>query len=372
MKIGIPREIVKGETRVSIIPTMVPELKKAGHDALVERGAGSGACIPDAEYEQAGATLVGSAEELFQQADVLVKVQPPAPEEIDRIPEGRAVIGFLAPTAEDPVYFANGDADDLYFVLQGGGLLRCPLGDLRFTAGDYLYVPRGLLHRLQPDPGPQRWLSLELPGALRLPSQWRNETGQLRMDAPYCHRDVRRVELRGPQDEGLREVVVKRGGAFHGFVHAASPLDVVGWDGSLYPFAFPILSFQPRAGLVHLPPTWHGTFAAPGVLVCSFVPRVLDFHPEAVPCPYPHASVDVDEVIFYARGEFTSRRGVGQGSISHHPAGTTHGPHPGAYEGSLGVRTTDELAVMLDCHRPLAATAQALAAEDPEYQDSFL
>jgi homogentisate 1,2-dioxygenase len=282
------------------------------------------------------------------------------------------VIGFLAPGAEDPVYFANGDGDDLYFVLQGGGLLRCPLGDLRFAAGDYLYVPRGLLHRLVPDPGPQRWLSLELPGALRLPSQWRNETGQLRMDAPYCHRDFRRVELRGPQDEGIRELVVKRGGAFHGFAHASSPLDVVGWDGSLYPFAFPILNFQPRAGLVHLPPTWHGTFAAPGVLVCSFVPRVLDFHPEAVPCPYPHASVDVDEVIFYARGEFTSRRGVGPGSISHHPSGTPHGPHPGAYEGSLGVRTTDELAVMLDCHRPLAATAQALATEDPGYQDSFL
>jgi homogentisate 1,2-dioxygenase len=147
---------------------------------------------------------------------------------------------------------------------------------------------------------------------------------------------------------------------------------VVGWDGSVYPVAFPILNFQPRAGLVHLPPTWHGTFAARGALVCSFVPRVLDFAEDAVPCPYPHASVDVDEVIFYVRGNFTSRRGVGPGSISHHPAGTMHGPHPGAYEGSIGVRTTDELAVMLDCYAPLSATPAALAVEDAGYQESFI
>jgi homogentisate 1,2-dioxygenase len=192
------------------------------------------------------------------------------------------------------------------------------------------------------------------------------------MDAPYSHRDFRRVEWRGPMDEGLRELVVKRGGTFHGYRYDASPLDVVGWDGSLYPFAFPITNFQPRAGLVHLPPTWHGTFAARGALVCSFVPRVLDFHPEAVPCPYPHASVDVDELLFYVRGEFTSRRGVGPGSISHHPAGIMHGPHPGAYEGSIGARTTNELAVMLDCYQPLVPTPDALGIEDPGYQESFV
>jgi homogentisate 1,2-dioxygenase len=282
------------------------------------------------------------------------------------------VIGLVAPGAEDPVYFANGDADDLYYVFEGGGLLRSPLGDLRFGKDDYVYVPKGLLHRFAPDPGPQRWLSLECLGGLHLPSQWRNETGQLRMDAPYSHRDFRRVEWKGPMDEGIRELVVKRSGAFHGFRHDDSPLDVVGWDGALYPFAFPILGFQPRAGLVHLPPTWHGTFAARGALVCSFVPRVVDFHPEAVPCPYPHASVDVDEVLFYVRGEFTSRRGVGPGSISHHPAGTMHGPHPGAYEKSIGTKSTSELAVMLDCHLPLAPTPEAAAIEDAGYQESFI
>jgi homogentisate 1,2-dioxygenase len=151
-----------------------------------------------------------------------------------------------------------------------------------------------------------------------------------------------------------------------------SPLDVVGWDGTVYPFAFPILNFQPRAGLVHLPPTWHGTFAARGALVCSFVPRVVDFHPEAIPCPYPHGNVEVDEILFYVSGQFTSRRGVGPGSISHHPAGVLHGPHPGAYEGSIGARSTEEVAVMLDCYQPLSATAAALDIEDPSYQESFV
>jgi homogentisate 1,2-dioxygenase len=281
-------------------------------------------------------------------------------------------VSLLAPDREDPVYFSNGDGDDLYFVLDGGGLVRSPLGDLRFERDDYVYVPRGLLHRLVPDGGPQRWLSIESAGPIHLPAQGRNETGQLRMDAPYSHRDFRRVEWKGPMDEGLRTLVVKRGGAFHEYRFDATPLDVVGWDGTLYPFAFPILNFQPRAGLVHLPPTWHGTFAARGALVCSFVPRVLDFHPEAVPCPYPHASVDLDEVLFYVRGEFTSRRGVGRGSVSHHPAGVMHGPHPGAYERSLGARTTDELAVMLDCQLPLEATPAALGIEDAGYQESFI
>ncbi len=279
-------------------------------------------------------------------------------------------LGLCTPSEEDPVYLRNGDADELFFVAQGGGLLRTPLGDLPFTADDYLVVPRGLLHRFLPGPGPQRWLWLELQG-LHLPHQWRNEVGQLRMDAPYCHRDFRPVAWQPPRDEGIRELVVKKGGAYHGFTLAASPLDVVGWDGAVYPFTFPILAFQPRAGQVHLPPTWHGTFAARGALVCSFVPRVLDFHPEAIPCPYPHASVDLDEVLFYVRGQFSSRRGVGPGSVSLHPAGVLHGPHPGAYEGSIGARTTDELAVMLDGAAPLQPCAAARGVEDAGYDESF-
>ena len=308
----------------------------------------------------------------YRTAELAPRGGPPVDARVPLLFNADLVLSLVTPDAPDPVYFSNGDGDDLLYVLEGGGLLRCPLGDLRFEKDDYVYVPRGLLHRLVPDPGPQRWLAVEAAGGIHLPSQWRNATGQLRMDAPYSHRDFRRVEWKGPSDEGIRELLVKRGGAFHGFRFEASPLDVVGWDGALYPFAFPILSFQPRAGLVHLPPTWHGTFALPGALVCSFVPRPLDFHPEAVPCPYPHASVDVDEVLFYVRGEFTSRRGVGVGSISHHPAGVMHGPHPGAYEGSIGVRATNEVAVMLDCYRPLEATPDAIALEDPGYEASFV
>jgi homogentisate 1,2-dioxygenase len=307
----------------------------------------------------------------YRTQDLAARGGPPVDARLPLLFSADVAISIATPSAEDPVYFANGDGDDLFYVFEGGGLLRSPLGDLRFGKDDYVYVPRGLLHRFAPDPGPQRWLSIESFGAFHLPSQWRNETGQLRMDAPYSHRDFRRVEWKGPIDERIRDLVVKRAGAFHGFRFESSPLDVVGWDGSLYPFAFPILSFQPRVGLVHLPPTWHGTFAARGALVCSFVPRPLDFHPEAVPCPYPHASVDVDEILFYARGEFTSRRGIGAGSISHHPAGIMHGPHPGAYEASLGARATNELAVMLDCQQPLSPTADALAIEDREYQDAF-
>lgn len=282
------------------------------------------------------------------------------------------VVSVSKPSAPDPVYFANGDADDLYFVLEGAGTLRTILGDLRFGPKDYVCVPRGVLHRFIPDDGSQFWLHVECLGGMGLLSQWRNESGQLTMDAPYSHRDFTRPTFIGPCDEGLREILVKRNHAFHGFVVDHAPLDVVGWDGAVYPFVFPILNFQPRAGLVHLPPTWHGTFAARGALICSFVPRVVDFHPEAIPCPYPHSSVDCDEIIFYAEGTFTSRRGVGSGSISHHPAGLPHGPHPGAYEGSIGVSRTDELAVMLDTFKPLEPTQYAVGIEDPHYMESFV
>jgi homogentisate 1,2-dioxygenase len=281
------------------------------------------------------------------------------------------VISVLFPGVADASYFVNGDGDDLYFVLEGGGTLRSALGDLAFRSGDYVLVPKGVLHRFVLDGAVQYWLGIECRRGVGLPRQWRNPVGQLRMDAPYSHRDFGRPRFVGPLDEGLRELVVKRGDLLQRYALEHSPLDVVGWDGTVYPLTFPILNFQPRVGQVHLPPTWHGTFAAGGALICSFVPRPLDFHPEAIPCPYPHTSVDVDEVLFYCRGSFTSRRGIAPGSLSHHPAGIPHGPHAGAYEGSIGERQTAELAVMLDCHAPLARTEAARAIEDQGYHDSF-
>lgn len=298
---------------------------------------------------------------------------PPIDARVPLLFNADVTLAVLHPTEADPVYFTNADGDDLFYIHEGSGVLRSPLGDLRFTAQDYVFVPHGLAHRLIPDKGvAQYWLAIECKGGLHLPRQWRNDVGQLRMDAPYSHRDFKGAEFTGPQDEGIRELVVKRGDTFHGFRYQSSPLDVVGWDGTVYPWVFPILNFQPRAGLVHLPPTWHGTFATRGALICSFVPRMVDFHPEAIPCPYPHSSVDCDEFLFYCKGNFTSRRGVGQGSVSHHPAGVAHGPHPGAYEASIGHKSTDEMAVMLDTTLPLLPTGAALSVEDPNYQQSFI
>ncbi len=280
-------------------------------------------------------------------------------------------VSVAHPNAPDPTYVANADADELIYVHEGGGVVRSMLGDLRFEQGDYVGLPIGLPYRIIPDEGAmQYWLSMELHG-LDLLKQFRTPNGQLRMDAPYCHRDFKRTELVGPTDEGLRTLHVKREGRWHAFTTAESPLDVIGWDGSVYPWAFPILAFQPRTGLVHLPPSWHGTFGARGALVCSFVPRALDFHPEAIPCPYPHSSPMCDEILFYAAGTFTSRVGVAPGSLSHHPTGIPHGPHPGAYEASIGTRSTNELAVMMDTTLPLIPTAAAIGVEDPGYHDSF-
>jgi homogentisate 1,2-dioxygenase len=282
------------------------------------------------------------------------------------------VISVMQPSQSDPVYFSNADGDDLYFIHHGAGVLHSAFGELSFTSGDYLCVPRGVLHRFALSTGEKQvWLSLECRGELGLLKQARNEIGQLRMDAPYSHRDFRRPSFTGPSDDGIRESVVKRLDQFHGFTHRHSPFDVVGFDGTVYPWVFPISKFQPRVGSVHLPPIWHGTFQTRGALICSFVPRLLDFGAQAVTCPYPHSSVDVDEVIYYVSGNFSSRRGVASGSITHHPAGITHGPHPGAYESSVGARAVDEVAVMLDCQGPLRATSATSAIEDLDYEGSF-
>jgi homogentisate 1,2-dioxygenase len=277
------------------------------------------------------------------------------------------------PTESDDVYFANGDGDELWYVQEGTARLESPCGFLDVRSGDYVWIPKSMIHR---------W---HLMSAMRLmcfegdsiviPSAFRNPVGQLRMDAPYTHRDF--VRPRGPIStpekiqEGPRELLVKKGGRYTRYALERPPMDVLGWDGFVYPWAFAIEKFQPKTGLIHLPPTIHTTFESRGFLICSFVPRLTDFHPQAIPCPYPHSSVDCDEVILYLRGNFTSRRGVGPGALSLHPAGIAHGPHPGAYEASIGSSRTDELAVMVDTYAPLIPTAQATNIEDAAYHDSW-
>jgi len=278
------------------------------------------------------------------------------------------------PTESEPTLVANADGDELHFVHAGSGELHSPLGRLPFRPGDYVAVPRGLPHRLLLD-GPAWLLTLDIRTALRLPRQYRTPEGQLSMYAPYTHHDFGEPQWPDGGAETLaapRRLVVLKGGRLTAFELAHDPFDVVGWDGQVWPFTFPIRAFQPKTGLVHLPPTIHTTFAAPGLVVCSFVPRVVDFHPRAIPCPYAHSSPDCDEILFYVEGNFTSRKGVGPGSVSFHPRGLPHGPHPGTYESSVGTTRTDELAVMVDTDRPLLPTTHARSIEDGAYNRSWV
>ena len=278
-------------------------------------------------------------------------------------------LSIWRPHSEDACYRVDARSDLLLFVRGGEGTLRSAFGDLAFGPNDYVCVPKGVLHRFV-FRGECELLRIACHG-LSLPRQFRNELGQLRMDAPYSPRDFRRPVFVGPIDEGIRELVVEQRDTRDHLRMPQSPLDVVGWDGTVYPWAFPILAFQPRVASVHLPPTWHGTFAADGALVCSFVPRLLDFGPDSIPCPYPHSSVDIDEVLYYVSGAFGSRSGIEPGSLTLHARGVPHGPHPGRYETSIGQQRTDELAVMLDCRDPLAVCDGAEAIEDGAYDASF-
>lgn len=277
------------------------------------------------------------------------------------------------PDRDDDTLVQNADGDELIFVQRGSGRVETMLGVLRFRAEDYVFVPRGLAYRMRLD-GPASLLVLECRSYLDLPKQARNQAGQLKMDAPYTHRDFGAPEWPegGPATFGApRRQLVKRQGRLTSFEMTHDLFDVYGWDGQFWPFTFPIRAYQPKTGLVHLPPTIHTTFAGGGFVVCSFVPRVTDTHEQAIPCPYPHSSPDCDEILFYVAGNFTSRKGIHEGSISLHPTGVIHGPHPGTYEASIGTTRTDELAVMVDTFKPLLPTDAARRIEDQDYNLSW-
>jgi len=283
-------------------------------------------------------------------------------------------VWIARPDRDDPTLVANADADELTFVHQGSGRVESPLGVVHFSSGDYVYMPRALPHRWRLA-GPTFLLVLEARSWIDVPHQFRNPSGQLRMDAPYTHRDFKEPEWPegGPATLAApRELKLLRRGRVSRVEWANDPFDVIGWDGQVWPFAFPIRAYKPKTGMIHLPPTTHITFAGGGFVVCSFVPRMLDWGPQAIPCPYPHSSVDCDEVIFYVEGQFTSRRGVGPASLTLHPVGVPHGPHPGRYENSVGVRRTDELAVMFDTFAQLLPTDNARAVEDPGYNRGWV
>lgn len=281
-------------------------------------------------------------------------------------------IWFAVADQADPTLNCNADGDEMVYVFAGRGKLYTAFGTLDYKPEDYVYIPRSVIHRWEPAEKSQ-FLILEGRSWIDVPNQFRSHTGQLKMDAPYSHRDFRSPAWHDDLTQNQpQEVIVKRDQQLTRQFYRHHPFDVVGWDGQLWPYAFPIRCFQPRTGLIHLPPTIHTTFAGGGFVICSFVPRLVDFHPKAIPCPYPHSSVDCDEFLFYIAGNFTSRKGIGPGSISLHPMGLPHGPHPGTYEASIGSKETSELAVMVDTFKPLRPTQRATALEDSDYQLSWI
>jgi homogentisate 1,2-dioxygenase len=306
-----------------------------------------------------------------------------------RLPRGGGVIGgrvpllynrdlaisVCRPDHAEEWFYRNAQGDELIYVAEGGGVLESQLGELPFRQGDYVVIPRGILHRWRLDAaaGPAYLLVVESAGYIRTPARYRNEHGQLLEHSPYCERDIRRPERLVTVDEtGEFPLVVKQGNALNGFVLQHHPFDLKGWDGYYYPWAFNIADFEPIVGRIHQPPPVHQTFESDGFVVCSFVPRLYDFHPEAVPAPYHHANVMTDEVLFYASSEFMSRKGIEFGSITLHPDGLVHGPHPGRAEASVGQSATDELAVMIDTFQPLRVAKAALAIEDEDYFRSWV
>jgi homogentisate 1,2-dioxygenase len=271
-------------------------------------------------------------------------------------------------------WYKHSAGDDLLFIHDGHGRLETQFGTLRYRPGDYLVLPTGVMWRLIPDEGEaQRMLVVEAYGHIEPPKRYINNYGQFLEHSPYCERDIRPPdELITHEEQGEFEVRVKARGMLTRFIYGHHPLDVVGWDGHLWPFSFNIEDFEPITGRVHQPPPVHQTFEGPGFVLCSFVPRLFDYHPLSIPAPYNHSNVDSDEIIYYVEGNFMSRKGIERGSITAHPNGIPHGPHPGLYEGSIGKKETHELAVMVDTFHPLKATLQAREVEDEKYPYSWL
>jgi homogentisate 1,2-dioxygenase len=287
-------------------------------------------------------------------------------------------LAVVRPTESMSYWYRFAHGDEVIYVHEGTGVLETQFGTLRYRPGDYLVIPTGVLWRVLPQPGAsqriegQRMLVIEACGHIEPPSRYLNRLGQFLEHSPYCERDIRAPEeLVTRDEEGEFEVRIKARGCVTRYVYKHHPLDVVGWDGHLWPFAFNIGDFEPITGRVHQPPPVHQTFQGPGFVVCSFVPRLFDYHPLAIPVPYNHSNVDSDEVIYYVEGDFMSRKGIERASITVHPNGIPHGPHPGTVERSLGRQRTEELAVMVDTFRPLRLTSRALAFEDPEYPSSW-
>lgn len=269
-------------------------------------------------------------------------------------------------------FYKNADGDEVIFVHEGSGKVKTQYGELPFSYGDYIVLPRGTIYQIEFDTPDNRLFIVESFTPIRFPKRYMSKFGQLMEHSPYCERDIRPPQdLKTYDEKGDFLIKAKKRGHLYGLHYGTHPFDVVGWDGCCYPFIFSIHDFEPITGRVHQPPPVHQTFETGAFVICSFVPRLYDYHPQAVPAPYNHSNIDSDEVIYYVDGDFMSRKNVTRGMITLHPAGIPHGPHPGAVEKSLGAKETKELAVMVDTFRPLMLTQQALEIENKGYVMSW-
>lgn len=282
-------------------------------------------------------------------------------------------ISLAAPKKSTHDYFLkNADADELIFVHEGSGVLKTIYGSIEFSYGDYLIIPRGTIFQLHFKDENNRLLVVDSFSPIETPKHYRNKYGQYEEHAPFCERDIRKPQNLETFDEtGEFRVMIKKQGIVYPYIYATHPFDAIGWDGNHYPWAFSIHDFEPITGRLHMPPPIHQTFEAHNYVICSFVPRLYDYHPQAIPAPYNHSNVDSDEVLYYVDGDFMSRKSVTKGQITLHPAGIPHGPHPGTVEKSIGVKETKELAVMIDTFRPLWLTEEGLSIMSDDYYKSW-
>jgi len=283
-------------------------------------------------------------------------------------------ISLSSPTnLEEDYFYKNTDGDEVIFVHKGSGVLRSFVGNIKFSPGDYLVIPRGMIYALKFNKGENRLFIIESYTPVYTPKRYRNYFGQMLENSPYCERDIRVPEALETHDElGEFIIKIKKEHMIHEYTYASHPFDVVGFDGYNYPYAFSIHDFEPITGRIHQPPPVHQTFETSRFVICSFCPRMYDYHPESIPAPYNHSNIDSDEVLYYVAGDFMSRNHVDQGFISLHPAGIPHGPHPGAAERSTGKKQTDELAVMVDTFAPLKLTKAAIELSDGQYHKSWI
>lgn len=284
------------------------------------------------------------------------------------------LIGIANVTEAMQSFYRNGDGDEMIFIHYGTGKVETMFGTISYCQGDYLIIPIGTIFRLIPNENEvTKLLFVESFSQITTPKRYRNEYGQLLENSPYCERDIRGPELLVTfKQKGEYEVLTKSRGSIHSHIIGHHPLDVVGWDGYLYPWAFNIKDFEPITGRIHQPPPVHQTFEGNNFVVCSFVPRLYDYHPESIPAPYYHSNVNSDELLYYVAGNFMSRKGIQEGSITLHPSGIPHGPHPGKIEASIGKKETLELAVMIDTFHPLQVVKNAGQIEDPAYMYSWM